>query len=266
MTRIIKIKARSIFTKSRIPGVDYVVNQYVGCQFACKYCYGKFICKWRGYGEWGTWIEVKENAPELARKYVSGEVVMSSISDAYQPIEAKLNLTRRVLQNMSKRINLDILTKSPLVTRDIDILKLFRNIEVGLTVNGFEGREKKLFEPLTPIQKARISALKVLHDEGIGTYAFISPIIPQITDIGAIIGETRDFVDYYFFEVLNLRASGRGFQRILMENYPESYKTLVEDELFWKFIKELKKEIKRLNINAEGIEIHKKEWEFIPLQ
>lgn len=266
MIRIIKIKAKSIFTKSRIPGVNYVINQYVGCQFACKYCYAKFICKWKEYGKWGTWIEVKENAPELARKYVSGEVAMSSISDAYQPIEAKLNLTRRVLQNMSKRINLSILTKSPLVTRDIDILKLFKNIEVGLTVNTFEGKEKKLFEPLTPIQRARISALKVLHDEGIKTYAFISPIIPQVTDIGAIIRETRGFVDYYFFEVLNLRASGREFQRILMENYPESYKTLVRDESFWKFIKELKEEIKRLNINAEGIEIHKKGWEFISLQ
>lgn len=264
--RIIKIKAKSIYTKSRIPGVDYVINQYVGCQFACKYCYAKFICRWKTYGEWGTWVEVKVNAPELARKYVEGEVAMSSISDSYQPIEAKIKLTRKVLQNMSKRINLSILTKSPLVTRDIDIFKQFKNIEVGLTVNSFEGREKKLFEPLTPIQRARINALKVLHEEEIKTYAFISPIIPEVTDVEAIVRETKSFADYFFFEVLNLRASGKEFQRILRDNYPESYEIMVNDEKFWRFVKRLKEEVKGLNIKTEGIEVHKRGWEFIQLQ
>ncbi|ADT83787.1 SPL family radical SAM protein [Thermococcus barophilus] len=264
--RIVKTKAKSIYTKSRIPGVDYVINQYVGCQFACKYCYAKFICKWKPYGEWGSWIEVKVNAPELARKYVEGGVVMSSISDPYQPIEAKVKLTRRVLQNMSKRTNLSILTKSPLVTRDVDIFRQFKNIEVGLTVNSFEGKEKKLFEPLTPIQRARINALKLLHEEGIKTYAFISPIIPGITDVEAIVRETKSYADYFFFEVLNLRASGKEFQQILRDNYPESYETMVNDEKFWRFIKQLKEEIKRLNVKTEGIEIHKRGWEFIQLQ
>jgi len=78
-------------------------------------------CKWKPYGEWGSWVEIKENAPELARKHVKGSVVMSSISDPYQPLEGKLKLTRRVLRYMDKRNELSILTKSPLILRDVDI-------------------------------------------------------------------------------------------------------------------------------------------------
>lgn len=149
--KVIKRSAKSLYTRSRIPGVSWSVNQYVGCAFACGYCYAKFIAKWKDYGKWGSWVEAKINAPELARKHVSGSVVMSTVSDPYQPIEAELKLTRRVLRYMDKRNELSILTKSPLVTRDIDIFREFRKIEVGLTINGFTGREKRLFEPLTPV-------------------------------------------------------------------------------------------------------------------
>ncbi|AIF69729.1 hypothetical protein PAP_06670 [Palaeococcus pacificus DY20341] len=260
---IIKTKAKSIYTKSKIPGVDYVINQYAGCQFACKYCYAKFICRWKPYGEWGTWVETKVNAPELARRRVEGSVVMSSISDAYQPIERELKLTRKVLQYMDKRNELSILTKSPLVLRDIDLLKLFEKVEVGLTINSFEGKEKALIEPLTPSQKLRVDVLKELHEENMTTYAFISPIIPHLTDVEAIVRETKDFVDYYFFEVLNLRAAGGEFQRLLKEHFPESYETMVGEEKFWSFIKELKDSIKRFNIKTEGIEVHKQGWKVV---
>lgn len=264
--RVIKIKAKSIYTKSGIPGVDYVVNQYVGCQFACKYCYAKFICKWKHYGEWGTWVEVKVNAPELARKRVYGDVVMSSISDPYQPIEKELRLTRRTLEMMNKRNKLSILTKSPLVVRDIDLFKLFNEIEVGLTINSFEGKEKQLIEPFTPSQKLRVDALKTLKEEGIKNYTFISPIIPEITDVGEIIRDTKDVADYYFFEILNLKAAGREFGELLKENFPESYEVMVNDDKFWRFVKELIELIKRLNVRTEGIEVHKRGWKFIEVK
>lgn len=260
---VYRIKAKSIYTKSRIPGVDYVINQYVGCQFACKYCYAKFVCKWKPYGEWGSWVEIKENAPELARKHVKGSVVMSSISDPYQPLEGKLKLTRRVLRYMDKRNELSILTKSPLILRDVDILKLFHRVEVGFTLNSFEGREKRLIEPLTPPQKSRINALKKLSDEEIKTYAFISPIIPHLTDVESIIRETRDLVDYYFFEVLNLSASGKEFEALLRENFEESYKVMTVEKKFWDFVKELREMIQKLGVKTEGIEIHKRGWELI---
>ncbi|MDV3104484.1 SPL family radical SAM protein [Thermococcus waiotapuensis] len=263
--RVIEKKAKSIYTPSRIPGVEWSLNQYVGCAFACKYCYARFMAKWRDYGEWGSWVEAKTNAPELARKRVNGSVFMSAVSDPYQPVEAELKLTRRVLQYMDKRNGLSILTKSPLVTRDIGIFKLFRSIEVGLTINGFTGREKRLFEPLTPVQEARVSALKELKESGLKTYVFVSPIIPEVTDVSAIVRETRDFADYYFFEVLNLRAAGEEFQILLKEGYPESYAILTDPGKFGEFLRGLKGEIKGLRVKAEGIETHQRGWEFVEL-
>ena len=88
--RLIKTKAKRAFTPTKIPGADYVINQYVGCQHACKYCYAKFMCKWHNYGKWGEWVVVKENLPELVKKEsVRGKTYMSSVSDPYQPIEKK---------------------------------------------------------------------------------------------------------------------------------------------------------------------------------
>ncbi|NJE85034.1 radical SAM protein [Thermococcus sp. CX2] len=260
---VLERKAKSIYTRSKIPGVNWTVNQYVGCAFSCRYCYAKFLCRWRDYGEWGSWVEVKTNAPELARKRIRGSVVMSTVSDPYQPIEAKLKLTRRVLRYMDKRNELSILTRSPLVTRDIDLFREFRSIEVGLTINGFDRREKRLFEPLAPVQKARITALQRLYDEGVRTYVFVSPIIPGVTDVRTIVEETRGFADRYFFEVLNLRASGKEFQWVLRENYPESYMILTDDEKFTRFISKLKEEIKGLDIKTEGIETHRHGWKLI---
>ncbi|WP_297092571.1 radical SAM protein [Thermococcus sp.] len=261
--RVIKRRARSIYTKSKIPGVEWAVNQYVGCAFACEYCYAKFLTRWKDYGEWGRWVEVKTNAPDLARRHVSGSVVMSTVSDPYQPIEAELKLTRRVLRYMDKRNELSVLTKSPLVTRDIDLFKEFRTIEVGLTINGFTGREKRLFEPLTPLHEARVSALKELKEAGLKTYVFVSPIIPEITDVSAIVEDTKGFADYYFFEVLNLRASGREFRELLRDEYPESHEVLTDEEKFEEFLWGLKKEIRSLGVKAEGIETHRRGWEFV---
>ncbi len=261
--RVIERRAKSIYIRSKIPGVEWAVNQYVGCTFACEYCYAKFLTRWKDYGRWGSWVEVKTNAPDRARKHVSGSVVMSTVSDPYQPIEAELKLTRKVLRYMDKRNELSVLTKSLLATLDIDLFKEFRTIEVGLTINGFRGREKRLLEPLTPVHEARVNALKELREAGLKTYVFVSPIIPEITDVSAIVEDTRGFADYYFFEVLNLRASGREFQKLLRDEYPESYEVLTDGSAFEEFLWELKKEIRGLHVKVEGIETHREGWEFL---
>jgi len=262
---VIKRRAKSLYTRSRIPGVSWSVNQYVGCSFACPYCYAKGVVREFRGKEWGSWVIAKINAPELARKHVSGTVVMSTVSDPYQPVEVELKLTRETLRFMDKRNELSILTKSPLVKRDIGLFKLFRSIEVGLTLNSFEGKEKALLEPLTPVMKARVSALQKLHEEGIRTYAFVSPIIPGITDVSWIVEETRGFVDYYFFEVLNLGKAGKAFEETLRSEFPESYRVLTSGELFEKFILELRDEIRSLEVKAEGIETHFRGWGFVKI-
>jgi len=125
--KLIKTTAKKLYIKTKIPGIDYVLNHYVGCEHNCAYCYAKFICRWKKHGKWGTWVEAKINAPELAKKFIEGKVAMSSISDAYQQIEKELNLTRKVLENIDKRTNLEILTKSDLALLDID---LFKNLAI----------------------------------------------------------------------------------------------------------------------------------------
>ena len=256
--KIIKIKAKEIFTKTKL-GADWVVNPYVGCGHQCLYCYARFMARWRPaeYGKWGAWVEAKVNAPVLVLgKEAKGWVFMSSICDAYQPIEKELKLTRRILENIDKNVKLSILTKSDLVLRDIDILKKFKNIEVGLTINSFTGKTKNLFEPGAPTVEKRIIALQKLKEQRIATYAFVSPIIPGLIDLSDIINKTRNFVDYYWFEFLNLRGAGKEFAEVLKINFPESYKVVSSVALYQEFINRTTDLINSFNVKIRGIVKH----------
>jgi DNA repair photolyase len=180
-----KKRARSILSKSGIPGADYCVNPYVGCSHGCRYCYATFMKRFTGHQEpWGSFVDMKINAPEVLRKQLKrapkGTVMLSSVTDPYQPIEKKVKLTRKCLEVLLEyQFPTHILTKSPLVQRDIDLFTQFRDIEVGLTITTDNERIRKIFEPNTSPVQARIRALKRLHDEGITTYVFIGPILPM---------------------------------------------------------------------------------------
>ena len=129
-------------------------------------------------------MDVKINAPEILQRQLkrarNGRVMISSVTDAYQQIESKYKLTRQcleiLLQNQSP---VDILTKSPLVLRDMDIIKKFKDIEVGITITTNDEEIRKVFEPNAPSIIARMRALKTLHDNRIKTYAFIGPALPM---------------------------------------------------------------------------------------
>jgi DNA repair photolyase len=257
--KLISVKAKEIFTKSKLPGCEWVLNQYVGCQHACLYCYAKFISRWRpaDYGRWGSWVEAKINAAELVEnRYVDGWVFMSSISDPYQQAEAELKLTRRILENLDKKTRLSVLTKSDLVLRDIDLFKQFKDIEIGLTINDFSGNSKKIFEPFSACSQERINALKTLKSAGIRTYAFVSPIIPGLTDFGNIIENTRQFADYYWFEFINMRGAGTEFARQLNTCHPESIAIMNNKKNFSKYLHKVKELISTNNIVVKGIETH----------
>ncbi len=256
--RFIKVKAKNIFTKTKLPRCKWVINQYVGCQFSCRYCYAKFLCKWKNYDKWGSWVEIKINAVEKVKdKYVDGVVFMSSVSDPYQPIEKKLCLTRKILENMNKKVKIGIQSKSSLLLRDVDVFKKFKTIEVGLTINGFDGKLKHEIEPYSPSHKKRLNALKVLKEEKIKNYAFISPVIPGLVDVEKIIMETKGFVDKYWIEILNLKASGYEFVEWLKSNFPESYNTLINKEKMNKFIKNILKFSNKNKIVIEDLILHK---------
>jgi DNA repair photolyase len=180
-----EITVRSILTKSGIPGMKYCVNPYVGCAHACLYCYATFMKRFTGHHEpWGSFVDVKINAPEVLRRQLKraerGTVMVSSVTDAYQAVEARYKLTRKCLEVLSLfKFPVSILTKSPLVTRDMDIISKMDEVEVGLTITTDDDRTRKIFEPSAPPVAARIDALKKLHQAGINTYVFIGPLLPM---------------------------------------------------------------------------------------
>lgn len=202
-----KIKVKSVLTRSGIPGVDYCINPYVGCFHGCRYCYATFMKRFTGHTEaWGSFVDVKVNSPEVLQRQLQrkarGRVMISSVTDAYQPIEAKYKLTRKCLEVLLQyQFPVDILTKSPLVLRDLDLIKEFKDIEVGVTVTTNDEKIRKVFEPKAPSITARINTLKKLHNNGINTYVFIGPVLPMNPE--ALLENINPHVDSIIIDRMN---------------------------------------------------------------
>ena len=258
--RIREVHCKTALSPSSLPGIDYSLNPYRGCEHACIYCYVPSVLS-IPRDEWGEFIDIRRNIPTVLAKELKkkkcGTIGISTVTDPYQPIEKKYRLTRLCLEQLTRYdFPIDIQTKSDLVLRDTDLFKEFKDIEVGITVNGFDGKLKEEIEPLSPSNERRINALKVLHENGIKNYAFISPIIPNLVDVEQLIKETRDFVNFYWFEFLNLKASGKEFREWLKRNYPESYDLISDKTKAEKYVKEVVNAIKKSEIFVKGICVH----------
>ncbi|HYB04919.1 MAG TPA: radical SAM protein, partial [Nitrososphaerales archaeon] len=159
---------------------EYTVNQYRGCTHGCNYCYAPSLI--HDDRSWGSYVDVKINAHHVldreldrARKMV---VFVSSASDPYQPVEARYKITQKVLKVFAKhQFPVLLLTRSPLVLRDLDILHSFDWIRVGFSISSVSTR---FYEPGVPSLEKRIEALAKLHDHGIGTFVSMAPIIPAL--------------------------------------------------------------------------------------
>ena len=210
-------QVKSILSKSGIPGVDYCLNPYVGCAHGCKYCYATFMKRFTGHTEpWGTFVDVKRNAPEVLHRQLKrtprGYVMISSVTDPYQPLEKKYGLTRRCLEVLlQNQFSTGVLTKSPLVLRDTDLFERFEEIEVGITVTTEDEKIRDIFEPHAPPIESRVQALKKLHELGIHTYAFIGPLLPQDPEVLA--GKLRPYVDSVLIDRMNYLNKTIGLYR-----------------------------------------------------
>ncbi len=244
MMKIKEIKVKSIIVKSNLPEGDFVINPYVGCMHGCKYCYARFMKRFTGHTEpWGSFVDVKINAPNLipedANKYKNKSIIIGSVCDPYQPIERKYKLTRKILEKLIfLQPHLDLMTKSDLVVRDIDLFKQFEDCIVALSLSVLDDKIRKKLEPLASSVNKRINALKELHKSGIQTALFISPIFPETTDWKALINKTKSFVDEYWFENLNLYPSIKNeIYKFLRKNKPElveKYKQIYsKDSDYW---------------------------------
>lgn len=190
MYKIKSIQAKSILTKSGLPYSDYVINPYVGCRFGCKYCYASFIGRWKHPGEeWGEFVDVKINAPEILKKELEkkksknfGSIFFGSVTDPYQGLEAKYKITRKclgVIANFKYKGSVSLLTKSPLVLRDVDVLKRIKKMSVGLTITSTDDPVSQYLETFAPKAEERIKTLKKLKEAEIETYAFVGPLLPN---------------------------------------------------------------------------------------
>ena len=182
-----EFKARSILNPSKL-SCDYVVNPYVGCSHGCIYCYAGFMKRFTNHPEpWGEFVDVKVNAaelvPRLTFKYENKSVLFSSVTDCYQPLEGKYRLMPNLLKAiLPLNMQVDILTKSNLVLRDIELLKRFKHIKVGVSLSTLSEKIQKEVEPGAVSPQKRIEAVKVIHNAGLSNFIFISPILPGINN------------------------------------------------------------------------------------
>lgn len=161
---------------------DYTLNPYVGCGFACEYCFAaNFVADEERKRSWGRWVEVKAEAEEqVARADLRGKsIFMSSATDPYQPIERKLELTRRIVEILSqKQAHLVVQTRSPIAARDIDIFRSIRNIRVNMSITTDSEEIRMRFEPSCASIEQRLQTLKKIGDAGIPTTVCIAPMPP----------------------------------------------------------------------------------------
>lgn len=208
-----EIEAKTILSKSQI--YDYALNAYVGCEHRCLYCYAKFMRRFTGHREpWGAFVDVKINAPALlareTKKKKMGRVWISGVCDAYQPLESKYQLTRRCLEILvDEGWPVTVQTKSPLVLRDIDILKRAEDAEVGFTITTADEKVRRIFEPGAPPIAKRVEALGMLHAEGISTFVMVAPLLPRAEGLAEML---KDKVDHALIDRYNYHYADRTFK------------------------------------------------------
>ncbi len=187
--RVYETTAKSIMTRSKIPGLDYAVNPYVGCRHACVYCYAVFMKKFLRIDDpWGAFVGVKVNAPEVlareARRRSPGVVSFGTVCDPYQEVESEYRITRACLEVFTEVEGFDVgvLTKSDLVVRDTDVLERIPDVSVGFTVTTLDPDVAAALEPGAPPPARRLSAMRELASRGIAVWGFFGPILPGLSD------------------------------------------------------------------------------------
>jgi DNA repair photolyase len=196
-TQYFRDGTKSIITRNSSPDVGFEtsLNPYRGCEHGCIYCYARPTHEYLGFSaglDFESKIMVKTDAPELLRaelespRWQPQTLVMSGVTDPYQPIEKKLLITRGCLEVLAKYRNpVAIITKNRLVTRDIDILSdlaPFHAVAVNISVTSLDSKLQRVLEPRTSTPQARLDVIHQLRSAGVPTGVMVAPIIPGLTD------------------------------------------------------------------------------------
>jgi DNA repair photolyase len=239
-TEFFRDGTKTIIARNQSPDVGFEtsINPYRGCEHGCIYCFARPTHEYLGFSaglDFESRIMVKEDAPRLLEAELSSPkwkpqmLMMSAVTDCYQPIERKLRLTRRCLEVVAKFRNpIGILTKNRLVTRDIDLLSgLARHqaAAVNLSVTTLDAKLQQILEPRTSPPAARLDAVKQLRAAGIPTGVMVAPVIPGINDheiptiVEACAKAGAQFAGYVLLRLP--WAVAPLFERWLDEHFPE---------------------------------------------
>lgn len=226
-----EIKTNDYLTKSKLPSADYVINPYIGCPHGCKYCYASFMKKFTKHNEkWGDFVDVKLCDKKIdISKLKNKTIFLSSVTDCYNTLEKKYKITRNILKEL-KHVDgtINISTKSNLILRDLDLLKECKKVIVCVSINTLNEDFRRDMDNASTI-KERLETLKDLHNNGFYTVLFISPIFPYITDFRKIIDVSKDYVDEYWFENLNLRGDyKKDILKYIKDKYPIYYNNYID--------------------------------------
>jgi DNA repair photolyase len=196
-TQYFRDGTKTIITRNNSPDVGFEtsLNPYRGCEHGCIYCYARPTHEYLGFSaglDFESKIMVKTNAPELLRAELESQrwqpqtLVMSGVTDPYQPVERKLQITRGCLDVLAKFCNpVAIITKNRLVTRDIDLLRKLADhhaVAVNISVTSLDPKLQRVLEPRTSSPEARLDAIRQLRAAGIPVGVMVAPIIPGLTD------------------------------------------------------------------------------------
>ena len=259
--KIKEIECKSAIGKCDFPGGGFAINPYVGCAHACIYCYSRFIKRFTSHQEpWGSFVDVRINIAEVLRKQMcspkyKGQVIyIGTVTDPYQPLEAKYKLTRKILEVLAGYDNpVVIMTKSALVLRDLDLLRKLKRPEVCFTVATLNEKWKKLTEPYSSTVKQRLDVAKKLVSCGIRVEAMMGPFWPFFTDAEALFREFKKAgIKKVFTESVNtIGGNYTGVEKILRKNYPKLLKPMAEilfdPKRFYDFYNKEKKRVEGLS-------------------
>ncbi len=181
------IQCKTAASRSKLPGLDWAVNPYRGCAHGCSYCYAQDVTRFELGRPWGEVCEVKSNIVQVLekelRKGARGVYGIGTVTDPYQPLEEQHRLTRGCLEALRRSgAGVSVLTKSPLVLRDLDLFKGWAGAEVGVSVGCVDPDIARTIEPGAPAPAKRFDALRALSDSGVQVYLMAAPIVHGLSD------------------------------------------------------------------------------------
>ena len=172
------IQCKKALHPSNLAPVKYSLNPYSGCEHGCVYCFAPGYTH-SDFSKWRV-VRVKTNIVERLSKeidHTEGMIGLGTVTDAYQAAEGRFRLSRLCLELIhDKKRSVSIITKSPLVLRDLDILSDMESV-VAFTITNTDPKICRITEPGAPVASERLDALKKLVENGIETCVFIAPVL-----------------------------------------------------------------------------------------